>query len=80
MHRPQQLYDGAVYLHQGEGYLVTDLDLAQRTATLRRQDTTYYTQVGLIVFFLFGGGGGGNDDGGQLLSCSFVSMYRPTDD
>lgn len=41
----RQLYDGSVYLHQGEGYLVTDLDVTQRTATLRRQDTTFYTQA-----------------------------------
>lgn len=41
----QQLYDGAIYLHQGESYLVTDMDLAQRVAMLKRQDVTYYTQV-----------------------------------
>lgn len=40
-----QLYEGAIYLHQGESHLVTDVDLAQRIATLRRQDVTYYTQV-----------------------------------
>lgn len=45
MTRTRQLYEGSVYLHQGEGYLVTNLDVTQRTATLRRQDTTYYTQV-----------------------------------
>lgn len=42
---PPQLYDGAIYLHQGESYLVTDVDLTQRIATLKRQDVTYYTQV-----------------------------------
>ena len=30
-------------------YLVTDLDVAKRTARLRRQDVTYYTQVCVCV-------------------------------
>ena len=40
-----QLHQGAVYLHQGEAYLVTDLDLDSRTATVQPDDGSYYTQV-----------------------------------
>ena len=40
-----QLHPGAVYLHQGESYLVTDLDLESRTAYVVREDVAYYTQA-----------------------------------
>jgi DEAD/DEAH box helicase domain-containing protein len=40
-----QLHPGAVYLHQGEAYLVSRLDLAARTAQVDSSDGTYYTQV-----------------------------------
>ena len=39
-----QVHPGAVYLHQGESYLVTELDPAGRNAYVVPQDTTYYTQ------------------------------------
>lgn len=38
------LHDGAVYLHQGETYLVEALDLARHTATVRRSAPPYYTR------------------------------------
>ena len=40
-----QVHPGAVYLHQGESYLVTELDLASHTAYARPTTTPYYTQA-----------------------------------
>ena len=41
----QQLHPGAVYLHQGEPYLITELDLESQTAYAVITDVPYYTQV-----------------------------------
>ena len=38
------LHPGAIYMHQGETYLVGDLDLERNLATVRRVDVDYYTQ------------------------------------
>ena len=40
-----QLHPGAVYLHQGQSYLVEELDLESRTAILALNDGSYYTQA-----------------------------------
>ena len=40
-----QVHPGAIYLHQGESYLVTELDLASRTAYAESTTATYYTQT-----------------------------------
>jgi DEAD/DEAH box helicase domain-containing protein len=40
-----EMHPGAVYLHQGEPYLVTDLDLESHTAYAVRTDVPYYTQA-----------------------------------
>jgi DEAD/DEAH box helicase domain-containing protein len=40
-----QIHPGAVYLHQGETYLVTKLDLATHTAYCNPEQTNYYTQT-----------------------------------
>ena len=40
-----QVHPGAIYLHQGDTYLVTELDLASRTACVVPTDVPYYTQV-----------------------------------
>ena len=40
-----QLHPGAVYLHRGEPYLVTELDLDSGTAYAVTTDVPYYTQV-----------------------------------
>ena len=40
-----QIHPGAIYLHQGESYLVTELDLDMRTAYAVPTDATYYTQT-----------------------------------
>jgi DEAD/DEAH box helicase domain-containing protein len=39
-----QIHPGAIYLHQGESYLVEELDLAGRTAYATPTPATYYTQ------------------------------------
>jgi DEAD/DEAH box helicase domain-containing protein len=40
-----QIHQGAVYLHQGETYLITKLDLATHTAYCNPTQTNYYTQA-----------------------------------
>ncbi len=40
-----QIHPGAIYLHQGESYLVTNLDLASRTAYAVPTTASYYTQT-----------------------------------
>ena len=39
-----RIHPGAIYLHQGESYLVTRLDLDAQTAYARPVDVDYYTQ------------------------------------
>ena len=41
----RQLHPGAIYLHQGESYLVRELDADSRTAYAERTDAPYYTQA-----------------------------------
>ena len=41
----QQLHPGAIYLHQGEPYLVKSLDPGSRTAHVGPADGDYYTQT-----------------------------------
>ena len=40
-----QLHPGGVYLHQGEPYLITDLDIESHTAYAVSTDVPYYTEV-----------------------------------
>ncbi|MBI4331853.1 MAG: DEAD/DEAH box helicase [Chloroflexi bacterium] len=40
-----QIHPGAVYLHQGESYLITDLDIPGKTAYARQTDVNYYTHA-----------------------------------
>jgi len=40
-----QVHPGAIYLHQGESYLITGLDLARRIAWAEPRSTDYYTQT-----------------------------------
>jgi DEAD/DEAH box helicase domain-containing protein len=40
-----QAHPGAVYLHQGESYLITELDRVSRTAYAVPSDARYYTQT-----------------------------------
>ncbi len=40
-----QIHPGAIYLHQGESYLITELDLVNRTACAVPTTANYYTQT-----------------------------------
>ena len=40
-----QLHPGAIYLHQGESYLVTELDITAHVAFVEHTNITYYTQA-----------------------------------
>ncbi len=40
-----RVHPGAIYLHQGDSYLVTELDLSQAQATLLPTRVDYYTQA-----------------------------------
>ena len=40
-----QVHPGAIYLHQGESYLITELDLARRIAWAELKPVDYYTQT-----------------------------------
>jgi len=40
-----QIHPGAIYLHQGESYLVTRLDLTSHTAYAEPTEASYYTQT-----------------------------------
>jgi DEAD/DEAH box helicase domain-containing protein len=40
-----QIHPGAIYLHQGESYLITELDLARHTAAAMLTSVGYYTQA-----------------------------------
>ncbi len=41
----RRVHQGAVYLHQGETYVVDELDLRRRVALARREDVNYYTEA-----------------------------------
>ncbi|MFC1900503.1 DEAD/DEAH box helicase [Chloroflexota bacterium] len=40
-----QIHPGAIYLHQGESYVITRLDLAEHTAYASPTDASYYTMT-----------------------------------
>jgi len=40
-----QIHPGAIYLHQGESYLIKELDLARQIAWAEPRSTDYYTQT-----------------------------------
>ncbi|MCK4388071.1 MAG: DEAD/DEAH box helicase [Dehalococcoidia bacterium] len=40
-----QIHPGAIYLHQGESYLITELDLVRHTALAEPTSVNYYTQT-----------------------------------
>jgi len=42
---PELVYPHAVYLHEGETYVVGDLDVEQKIATVERAEVDYYTQA-----------------------------------
>lgn len=40
-----QVYEGAVYMHQGRTYLVKDLDISKKIAFCEEADLKYYTKT-----------------------------------
>ncbi|CBI15349.3 unnamed protein product, partial [Vitis vinifera] len=40
-----QVYDGAVYMHQGKTYLVKELDISRKLALCQQADLKYYTKT-----------------------------------
>jgi DEAD/DEAH box helicase domain-containing protein len=44
-----QIHPGAIYLHQGDSYLVKELDLENRAAVVIPTDVTYYTQTKELI-------------------------------
>lgn len=40
-----QVYEGAVYMHQGKTYLVKVLDLSRKLALCQEADLKYYTKT-----------------------------------
>ncbi|XP_043813361.1 uncharacterized ATP-dependent helicase YprA isoform X3 [Manihot esculenta] len=40
-----QVYEGAVYMHQGKTYLVEELNISEKIALCRRADLQYYTKT-----------------------------------
>lgn len=40
-----QVYEGAVYMHQGRTYLVKDLDLSRKIAYCEKATLDYYTKT-----------------------------------
>jgi DEAD/DEAH box helicase domain-containing protein len=42
---PRLVHDGAIYLHEGQSYVVEELDLAQSLAQVRAVEVDYYTDV-----------------------------------
>jgi len=44
-----QIHPGAIYLHQGESYLVKELDIENRVAVVEPTDVPYYTQTKELI-------------------------------
>lgn len=40
-----QIYEGAVYMHQGSTYLVKELNVSSKIALCQRADLKYYTKT-----------------------------------
>ncbi len=45
----EQLHEGAIYLHQGDAYRVSRLDLAARTAVVEPDEGGYYTEARVLT-------------------------------
>ena len=44
-----QIHPGAIYLHQGESYIVKELDIENRVAIVEPTDVSYYTQTKELI-------------------------------
>jgi len=67
-------HPGAVYLHLGRAYLVTDLDLDGRTVLVEDFEGTYYTQVKVDKNVLIAGQGGTRPLPGAPLFCGEIEV------
>lgn len=67
-----QVYDGAVYMHQGKTYLVKELDISRKLALCQQADLKYYTKTrdytDIHVI-------GGEIVSGALLTLLFIIVY-----
>lgn len=67
-----QVYDGAVYMHQGKSYLVKELDISRKLALCQQADLKYYTKTrdftDIHVI-------GGEIVSGALLMLLFIIVY-----
>lgn len=67
-----QVYDGAVYMHQGKTYLVKELDISRKLALCQQADLKYYTKTrdytDIHVI-------GGEIVSGALLMLLFIIVY-----
>ncbi len=45
----EQVHEGAIYLHQGDAFRVTRLDLATRTAVVEPDEGRYYTEARVLT-------------------------------
>ena len=45
----EQVHPGAVYLHQGETYVVRQLDVDRKVARVRREEVDYYTEARTVT-------------------------------
>ena len=76
------VHPGAVYLHQGQAYLVDDLDLEQNLAWVHRAELDYYTQarsettVEWVELWEQAEERGASKHCGEILVTSQVTGYR----
>jgi DEAD/DEAH box helicase domain-containing protein len=76
------VHPNAIYLHEGQSYLVENLDLEQNIAHLRRIETDYYTEhrsessVRLVEVFEQQPVHGGEKAYGEIIVTSQVIGYR----
>jgi len=76
------VHPGAVYLHEGQAYVVEELDLGQQVARLRGADVDYYTQphsettVQLLAKLDEAGARGATKAHGEIAVTTQVVGYR----
>lgn len=73
---PATVHPGAVYLHQGESYVVDSLDLAESLALVRAEDPGYTTFAREVTHITATGAGERMDLGAVTLGLVPVSVTR----
>ena len=69
-----QIHPGAIYLHQGEAYLVSELDISSRTAYACPIDADYYTQTKEITDLTISNVNGEKEAGGVHVYLGEVTV------